>query len=327
VSSISVTGNVGTATTTTNHSYVPYDVIEFSGANESVFNDSFEIIGVPTSTTFTFAITTADGSATGTIASKISPLGWTKPYTGTNKAVFRPSTGNQYFIRVDDTATRHSTINVYETMTTVDDGTGVIGPCYWKKSDTASTAARSWVLVGNSRAFYLCIAFASSYTDRHGINFFGDIISLKVNDIYNTALMGEPNVLYDAYHPSQYSFYHLIRNTASGGQFLIRNHLETGPVNFWKNSMSIYFGYGTSFSYPSPVNSGLHLHTIQIVEASGNNLRGYFPGLYAPLESTTTTFPHNDRTVVIAGVPYVHVRLDATNANYGGCFFSLGEWF
>lgn len=67
VTSLTVSNNVATATTSTAHGYEIGTVIANSGANESVFNDDFEIIAIPTTTSFTFAVTTALTAATGTI--------------------------------------------------------------------------------------------------------------------------------------------------------------------------------------------------------------------------------------------------------------------
>ena len=87
VSSITVAANVATVTTSTAHGYLVNDVVRISGANESVFNDDVLIATVPSTTTFTFALTTATASATGTISCCIAPLGFTRVYLGTNKAV------------------------------------------------------------------------------------------------------------------------------------------------------------------------------------------------------------------------------------------------
>lgn len=97
--------NVATVTTSTDHGYEIGSRLLFAGANESVFNDEFEILTIPAPNQFTFAVTTADATATGTITCKVAPLGWEKSFSGTNKAAYRSLdvTSNQLYLRVDDT--------------------------------------------------------------------------------------------------------------------------------------------------------------------------------------------------------------------------------
>jgi len=122
VSSITVSGNVATVTTSTAHGYMVGDGIKIEGANESIFNDEFEIITVPTTTSFTFPLATGIASATGTITAKIAPLGWERVYTGTNKSVYRSldPAATRLYLRIDDSADRTAVVSMYETMSSID---------------------------------------------------------------------------------------------------------------------------------------------------------------------------------------------------------------
>jgi hypothetical protein len=70
VSSITVTNNIGTVTTSGSHGLVANDNVAFSGANEAVFNNRFTVLDVLSSTEFRFEIITATTPATGTITGR-----------------------------------------------------------------------------------------------------------------------------------------------------------------------------------------------------------------------------------------------------------------
>lgn len=325
VSSLVVEDNEATVTTSTNHDFQINENIVISGANQSAFNDSFKIKAVLSNTEFTFDIAHSDTTATGTIEVKYVPLGWAREFNGTNISVYRAPEGERAWLRVDDTLAQYSTINAYEDMTNIDTGTGMIGPVYWKKSNQANTTIRNWILIGTKRSFYFCAAWHSAFVNAHGQNFFGDYISLKANDTGHVALMGDHSTTIGSY-PSHHSNYHLIRNDNTTGQFLLKNLINSNSINFWKNSLTTYYSY-SGLRYPSLANNGLHLHPIQIVEATTNYFRGYFPGLYASLENTGANFVTNYR--LLAGNDfYISVLLNVAGSGiFGNCFYSLSDWY
>ena len=122
VSSITVSGNVATVTTSTAHGYNQNECIRIEGANESILNDDFFIASVASDTVFTFSLTSADFTATGTITAKIAPLGWERVYTGTNKSVYRSldPAATRLYLRIDDSADRTAVVSMYETMSSID---------------------------------------------------------------------------------------------------------------------------------------------------------------------------------------------------------------
>ena len=190
ITSISVASNLATVTTSTAHNYNKNDVIKIEGANESIFNDEFRILSIPSTTTFTFSLVTEITSATGSMTAKIAPLGWERVYTGTNISVYRSLEGNRFYLRVDDTNATYTTVTMYESMTNVNTGVNPVGPVYWMKSNAASTASREWYLIGNKKTFYLFVAFNSSYLTMNQGYVFGEFNSIKPDEQYNTLLMG-----------------------------------------------------------------------------------------------------------------------------------------
>jgi hypothetical protein len=59
VSNKAITSNIATITTSTDHTYLPGDVVVVSGVDDT-FNGTYNIIAVPTTTTFTYAKTNAN---------------------------------------------------------------------------------------------------------------------------------------------------------------------------------------------------------------------------------------------------------------------------
>ena len=128
------------------------------------------------------------------------PLGWTREFTGVNKRVFRNESvvGTGGFFRfADDESSGYGDscmVMLYESMTDIDTGvapTPFTGSGYVHKAKVNNdTAASTWVLIGDDRAFYLFIASdavagvtATSYQYQQ-ISFFGDYVSMVPDDVY-----------------------------------------------------------------------------------------------------------------------------------------------
>lgn len=331
VSSLVVSSNVATVTTSTSHGYEIGTRLLFAGANESIFNDEFEILTIPATNQFTFAITTADATATGTITCKVAPLGWEKSFSGTNKAVYRSLdvTSNRLYLRVDDTNAQYATVNIYETMSSVDVGTGASTTKYWKKSSTSDTTARPWYAVGNKKVFYFLSDWHATSVLQPCGYVFGDIISYKSGDGYNTMLIG-----HDVSNPSgQYAnnnFSKIGVSSETEGQILDRSYTQLGSnITFYKYSGingHSYMGNDTTYAFPNPVDNGVHLFPVYVYE-TGNSLRGKMPGLWCPNEYTNGLFYSRDTTVIVDGKRYISYRICNSNGTnqYGNCWFSLDE--
>lgn len=141
-----------------------------------------------------------------------SPAGWTKPYTGTNKAVFRMDTtaGNTgFYLNVDDAASgaggaREALMTGFETMSAAGTGTNQFptaaqlnlgsapaGAVVCRKSNTADSTARAWTLVASNTFFYLFTESGDITNPTAASVFcFGDIISYKASDAYRCIIIG-----------------------------------------------------------------------------------------------------------------------------------------
>lgn len=307
ISSASQTGGVATLTFSGAHGYAVNDVIAISGANEAAWNHEFRVLSAPLTTTLTFAIDAGTTSpATGTLAAKIAPLGWTKPFSGTNKAAYLPqATYVQCYLRVlDDSSTptsangRWAKLRGYESMSDVDTGTGLFPDATqstnaltcWKSSTSDSTA-RPWWLVGDGGIFYLGMAAHSTSTVFGGYAF-GDINSLKSGDGYSCLLSawqaGADGTITNYNAPVTMAFSALGGYSATqAGKYLARTYTQLGTAIacgfMGDNGASTVMG-GSGPTYPHPPDNGLLFAPVAVVENSIVRSRA-LPGLYAPLHA------------------------------------------
>lgn len=330
VSSLTVAANVATVTTTTNHGLAVGDPIAIAGANEAVFNDEFRVASVPSSTAFTFAVITSTTPATGSLSCKIPALGWEKAFTGTNKAVYRSQdvTGARLYLRVDDSNAQYMAVNLYETMSGVDTGTGASTTLYWKKSSTSDTTARPWQLVGDSKIFYLFTDWNATYTLQPNGYAFGDLLTAKAGDAYHCMIIGHTtSAPASAFTNNHFNINRGSANTT--GLLLARSFSQLGAaVGFYKESApaSTAMGYGSATIFPNQSDNGVHLTPVYVVESATNAYRGRLPGLLVPFETTYGAFPAMDKTVVIGGKTHLAIKLVAlANNTYGNVWFNLDE--
>lgn len=120
--------------------------------------------------------------------------GWTKPYSGTNKAVYKSGTVNNnsvYFRVTDDgsiiASATDAYIQGYESMTDVDTGTANWAGTYVRKSNAASATTRPWYAIADDRTLYMTVYDGSTYWQSFAI---GRFTSFKPGDGYNNLLVG-----------------------------------------------------------------------------------------------------------------------------------------
>jgi hypothetical protein len=263
----------------------------------------------------------SDGSAPGAYSNTVSSLitildaclvngygakvaaGWTKAFSGTNKAAYRnsttaPSTG--FYFRVDDTSTSESRVVGYESMSDVDTGadafptnTQVSGGMYLQKNATTTT----WMVIADSRAFYFFYKYAGA-AKWWGF-YFGDIVSRVASDPYCCAIIGR-SAAGTSGNSEDFPRGSVSPITSSNGHYIARNYNGTvKSVNFskltWLNGT--YLGLG-GFVYPNPSDGNFIMDRCLVCDdMSTANLRGYMPGLWNPLHydpaSDADTFSGN----------------------------------
>lgn len=134
--------------------------------------------------------------------------GWTRNtgFAGntTTRAVFRMGAGNQFYLDVDDRGAtgvltgasgKEAAVRGYETMTDVSTGTNpfpttaqlAAATANFRKSATADTVPRGWVLFADDRTFILCILDGDA-ANVYRFYYFGDFYSIKTGDGFRTLL-------------------------------------------------------------------------------------------------------------------------------------------
>lgn len=348
LSTITRDGTVATATADAGHGFRENDIVLIAGANEAAYNGEKRIRHVTTNA-FQFDVEGDPATpATGTLTAKIPPLGWESPFSGTNKAAYRAQdpTGNRLFLRIDETplagdanygrGARTAIAQMWEVLNGLDSGTGM-AQTLWRKAQNDSATPRPWVLVGDSKRFWLAVNWSENYPNRYVPYFFGDFPSFKAGDAYGTLIAGYFDFTPNWTDPSSsevLDFVHAV-GTAVGntGIWLARGHPQLGGcINaHWVGAPAAYGGIGmgaTALPYPNPADNGLYVVPLMIQEQTGPSLRGRLPGLLCPLHAIPAPGPWGYDGFVIDGTTRRLLVLTGSHGNGSGRFaFDLtGPW-
>lgn len=277
--SVVVEDGIATATKSAGHGFTDYVVVVIAGATPSGLNGNKRLTLV-SSTVFTFDATgISDQTATGTITAKVAPVGWTKAYSGTNKAVYARSdaAATAMVLRIDDSPAQYPTLIMYESMSNVDTGTGASTTRYFAKSSASSGTARAWRLFSDTRAFYL-FANADGSTWPSAM-FFGDIKHYRSGDAYHCLLLG---------HAAANTTSHLVfvDGTTTGAE-LARAYSQIGAAitsGRYSHRGCQYLGVGP-LQMPNLADNALHAWPIQVCDST-TVARGELPGLFCPIHNT-----------------------------------------
>lgn len=347
--SLVVVGGVATLVYSGTHSAEVDSVVTVSGSSISTLNGEQKITA-KSANSVSFATAAVDGSASGSISFKMAPSTWTKPFSGTNLAVYKSADplATTAYLRVDDSGTTFARVLGYETMSDVSTGTGpfpttaqMSGGGYWSKSTLANSTGNPWFLITDGRCFYLHVQPAAGATP--GLNqgftrFFGDPIALRpsgdafsaVLSYSNTAtILSEwdgapdgPPVLQIA-SPRSY--------TGVGSSVLQASlpYVGTGVTS----GIDPYLG-----AYPSPVDGAIRLAKRFLTFATtGGAPRSDFPGMYhVPHSGVSESIKFGDTIVGTGQVadrrlravrPAATTITTPTVSNSGTTFFDVtGPW-
>lgn len=341
-------GDVATATADAGHGFRENDTVLIASANEVAYNGEKRIRNVTTNS-FQFDVTGDPATpATGTITAKVAPLDWESPFAGANKAVYRAKdvTSNRLFLRIDETplagdanygrGARTALAQMWEVLNDIDNGTGK-AETWWRKAHNESATARPWVLVGDSKRFWLMVNWSESYPNRYVPYFFGDFPSFKAGDAYGTLLAGYYDLIYNWGDPAsnEVSDYVYSVGTAVGttGIWLARGYSQLGGrINAqWVSAPAANGGTGlgwTGIPYPNPADNGIYVMPLMIQEQTGPSLRGRLPGLLCPLQSIPAPEPWKYQGFVIDGTQREILVVNGSQ-NGGGArmaFDLTGPW-
>lgn len=253
----------------------------------------------------------------------INALGWTKTYSGTNKAVYQmPAGSNGHYLRVDDTLAQTFRIRGFETVSDVDTGTGpfptdaqVSGGLWGRRSSATDTTARKWWFVGHGGFFHLFMDPYNAGSYLQGIRF-GGLVNSPVADPYNTLIQGSsgsPSAATTSIlgGPAA-TINHLAAIGQLAGSYLARPFNQVGGSvalsvlpegGIWplttgqagNNSATV------DLPYPEPNTGALNLMRLRVVQ--GGSFRGRIPGLFVPAHNAglLTGIASNDLITGSAG--------------------------
>lgn len=341
-------GTVATATADAGHGFRENDIVLLAGSNETAYNGEKRIRNVTTNS-FQFDVTGEPASpASGTITAKIAPLDWESPFSGANKAVYRSNdvTGNRLFLRIDETpltgdanygrGARTALAQMWEVLNDVDNGTGK-AETWWRKAHNESATTRPWVLVGDSKRFWLAVNWSESYPNRYVPYFFGDFPSFKAGDAYGTVIAGYYDLTYNWNEPASNEVLDYVHAVGTGvgnsGIWLARGYSQLGGrINaHWVSAPANSGGTGlgwTGLPYPNPADNGIYVMPLMIQEQIGPSLRGRLPGLLCPLHAIPAPEPWLYDGFVIDGTVRKLLVVNGSHGSGGGKFaFDLtGPW-
>lgn len=348
VSAISIAAGVATVTCTGHGYSAEYskDVL-IAGATPAGLNGRKQITVVDTNM-FTFA-TSVTGAVTGTITARRDPLGWSKEFTGVNTAVYKRNdvAATSMRLQVTDPAGSAARVISVENPTDINtytqkapSETVVPGGYWWNKGEN-SVIGKHWLLVGDSRLFYLITqsfdwTFPSQEIARYasGVMAFGDLDSFKPGDAYHAFISGETensggggwrtplNCIFSPSGPTPMS---------PGGFTYARGYSQLGGPAFGSCYGLSRMGSGApnSFVFPSPVDSG-YVVSAQVLATElapgGSTVRGLIPGVVEML--SYNSIEHRDIVGDLIGLPgrrIVGVRTHAGGAARGA-FDITGPW-
>lgn len=340
VDSAQVTGGVCRLAITGASAAVDHCVIQLAGVTGSgaVLN-GLQRVKTATASYVEFACDLPDGALTGTITFKIAPLGWEKVFSKTNVAVYRSTdpAGTRAYYRVDDTNALYARVQMYESMSDVDNGLAAApatpaGGYYWHKRSAAGATGVYWALAGDSRAFHLMAApnagaaVATSAGYGSVVYSAGDLKSYRSGDAWCGLLSGAPTVTYSDTAGCLFS------SAANTG--LIAQRLSAGLGGAVACARSVTGASGSVSGadaslgpYPSRADNGLRLSPVVISDGAMSlyGPRGEVPGLYhCPQTGVVASFGADVRLTPGSGALAGKVLLSIGCGNLAGAAAGCG---
>jgi hypothetical protein len=139
------------------------DTVTIAGASNTTVNGQFRVQSAASNQVLVATPGVPDGAVGGTITLKFSPLGWTRPYSGTNLGAYRQggSASHKRYLRVYDGSTTADSsyyVRAYEAMTAISTGTGPFPTTAQSAGNGvaqfgAQAAVQSWCIVGTPALF------------------------------------------------------------------------------------------------------------------------------------------------------------------------------
>ncbi len=336
---------LATVNLSTGHGFLPWQVIEISGADQAGYNGEHRVVSVG-SGWLTFAPDAAPsaGAATGdSMEIKASPSkSWEfiDEDAATYQASFRstaPSATDHVVVMTDDDPTISSQVDSsadavnlaiaenYQDLSSFDEVANQWWPAshrYWSESyERYSYSKKGWMLIASERLIYFIIGYGGS--SKRSAFVVGNFDSVRPADGYNFMISGFRAAT--GWSSSGYGCYSdFARSSESNKEYyrrIVRPYNQTPGDTRYKFLKYSWESIGGAFMAPNPADNGFYISSgrVSITENGGveNNsgmevLRGYMPGLVEPLN----TIPYYDLAILddlpgVEGRPIVFCLVSA----------------
>ena len=313
--SIVVQNGVATASSSLGHPFEADTTALIVGSAVPELNGEFTVTGT-TVNTFTLSTpSVVNGTYTGSVTAKLAPAGWEKAFSATNVAAYRSAdlTTTRCFLRVDDSGSTTARVVGYEAMSDANTGTGAFptsaqlsGGYYWPKSTTANSSPTYWVLVGDTKNFWLYVSTTTTVAAQGlsgWLSGFGDLASRKAGDAYGCVLYGaSSSIASSTTSPTIGTPYACAQNSTADMGHIARSFTAVGgsqPVFNTSESFGAghYSGAGP-IAYPNGPDNGLLLSRMLAFETTPRHLRGTVRGLlFNPQLLGSSSFATRDKLV------------------------------
>ncbi len=265
--------------------------------------------------------------------------GWSKPYSATNYAAYRQGSGLEHYLWVNDVNPQMSRVVGYTAMTGILDGSGPFptsaqfdAGLYVRKSITANTTARPWILFATDQTFYLFVFGGSTTFGTYGGGDnhlgFGQVASLMTGDAMQSFLIAATDTSTTSTSATT-TRQVLALHASTTGHYMAASYTQTGgSIGFTCRPLANLFNQTTAsgsggIAYPDGVSGSLCIEPMAVQETS-LLLRGTLPGLYS-LGHTYTAFAHFDTFSgkdALAGEEFLVVL----TGTYGVVIQTSGGW-
>lgn len=301
VTQLTINNGMATAQMAGGHTFVPDLVVRIAGVTAPAgLNGEHRVAGANVATV-SFPVDLPNGTATGEIVIDIAPAGWVK-VAGTNQAAYRSgdsgATGAWLFVddsKPSDNNNAFASVVGYEDLTDLSIKSRPFptsGAVYFPRRSAASGAVTTsvpWSLFADERYFIFAASVVNTQVQHdpryHSVVGFGDIKALRAGDPYCAMVTGM-NAYNDAWGSVGGGMLHL-SNNGTGGHIARAYHGIGGGVPGRLVASSRFGDFGAVMSgynaglgpYPNPVDNGLVLTPMAVVETANNALRGTIPGV------------------------------------------------
>lgn len=289
VASATASGGVATFNFGSAPGFNALDTVSIAGSTGGVADGQWRVQSAASNQVLVAIPGIADGAIGGTITVKFSPLGWTRPYSGTGLGAYRMggSAAHKRFLRVYDGALTSGSlagIRGYENMTAISTGTGPFPTTAQVPGNgvgiycpyASASGPFPWAVVGTPRTVFVLMPFNNAPSTNAFV--LGEVAYSTV--FGELARIGKPGDLYaqiiqaTATFPSGGVY---MPRAASGAAGAIATQSVQGP-----GSAPSVSGY---LPYPDTASGGINFADAPAVLEDSVGLRGYLPGVLCPYQT------------------------------------------